>query len=156
MIKILADDEIKIEITDDDIKVEDDNNLPGEMKNYSNPQLMLNVAKPPLKPYIHSSLDVIQNKFLKIQPGNNVRYRPYNILRTSKKSPVGLPKEMVKILPKPSWKIHSFISPKKESPKQKQKAYERFNQQLQDNNDVLMTADNKINDAQSSSTNDFL
>ncbi|XP_026821174.1 transcription factor mef2A-like [Rhopalosiphum maidis] len=155
----ITDDEIKIEIIDDDIIVEDDNNLRGEIKNNTNPQLMSNVAKPPLKPNTHSSLDVIQNESLKIQPGNNVKYRPYNILRTSKKSHIGLPKEMVKILPKPCWKIHSFISPKKESPKQKQKAYERFNQQLQDNNDVLMTADNKIENAQvsqSSTTNDFL
>uniref|UniRef100_A0A2S2PQC8 Uncharacterized protein n=1 Tax=Schizaphis graminum TaxID=13262 RepID=A0A2S2PQC8_SCHGA len=111
MIKILAGDEIKIEIIDNDIKVEDDSNLPGEMKINTNLQLISNVAKPPLKPNTHSSLEVFQNKCLKIQSRNNVKYRPYNILRTSKNSLVGLPKEnMVKILPKPSWKIQFHIA----------------------------------------------
>uniref|UniRef100_A0A2S2PID5 Myocyte-specific enhancer factor 2 n=1 Tax=Schizaphis graminum TaxID=13262 RepID=A0A2S2PID5_SCHGA len=148
---ITTDDKIKVEKMDDDVDIElieDDSNLFEEVKNIKNPQLTSNVPKPPLIPNTHSSLDVIQNKSPKSQPEKN-RYRPYNILQTSKK--------MVKIPPQKSLEIQTNVSQNGQSLKQERRVYAGFKQRIQVKKDLLMTPDNKIDGtqmSQSSNTND--
>ncbi|XP_026811785.1 agamous-like MADS-box protein AGL97 [Rhopalosiphum maidis] len=150
-INLTIDDEIKVEKTDDDVDIEliEDDSNPEEVKNIKNPQLTSNVPKPPLIPNTHSSLDIIQNKSPKSQPEKNTRYRPYNILQTSKK--------MVKIPPQKSLEIQSSVSQNGQSPKQERRVYAGFKQRIQVKKDLLMTPDNKIDStqmSQSSNTND--
>jgi len=149
---LTTNDEIKVEKMDDDVDaelIEDDSNLPKEVKSIKNPQLTSNVPKPPLIPNTHSSLDVIQNKSPKSKPEKTMRYRPYNILQTSKK--------IVKIPPQKSLEIQSSVSQNRQSPKQERRVYAGFKQRIQVKKDLLMTSDNKIDNtqmSQSSNTND--
>lgn len=144
--------EKKDEVVDVEI-IEDDANTPEEVKSNTNLQLTSDVPKPPLIPNTHSSLDVIQNKSPKSHPENNVRYRPYNILHTSKK--------MVKIPPQKSLEIQSSISQNRQTPsqetKQERRVYAGFKQRIQVKKDLLTSSDDKIISAHtplSSNTND--
>lgn len=144
--------EKKDEVVDVEI-IEDDANTPEEVKSNTNLQLTSDVPKPPLIPNTHSSLDVIQNKSPKSHPENNVRYRPYNILHTSKK--------MVKIPPQKSLEIQSSMSQNRQTPgqetKQERRVYAGFKQRIQVKKDLLTSSDDKIISAHtplSSNTND--
>lgn len=149
------DDEIKVEKNDDDVDVEiieDDNDHPEEVRSpkspeATKPQLTQNIPKPQLVPNIPSSLGLIQNKSPKNQ-SINVRYRPYNILQTSKK--------MVKIPPQKSMEIRSNITHNGQSPMQQRRVYAGFKQRIQVKKDLL-PPDIKVNStqmSQSSKTND--
>lgn len=79
----------------------------------------------------------------------NVRYRPYNILQTSKK--------MVKIPPQKSLEIQSNLTHNGQSPAQQRKVYAGFKQRIQVKEDLLMSPEIKTNRAQlskSCNTND--
>ncbi|CAH1708098.1 unnamed protein product [Aphis gossypii] len=140
--------EKKDEVADVEI-IEDDANTPEEVKSNTNLQLTSDVPKPPLIPNTHSSLDVIQNKSPKSHPESNARYRPYNILHTSKK--------MVKIPPQKSLEIQSSISQNRQTPKQERKVYAGFKQRIQVKKDLIMSSDDTIiseHTPLSSNTND--
>jgi len=92
-------------------------------------------------------LGLVQNKSPKNQ-SLNVRYRPYNILQTSKK--------MVKIPPEKSMEIESNITHNGQSPAQQRRVYAGFKQRIQVKKD-LMSPEIKTDSAQlskSSNTND--
>jgi len=92
-------------------------------------------------------LGLFQNKSPKNQ-SVNVRYRPYNILQTSKK--------MVKIPPQKSIEIQSNITHNGQSPIQQPRVYEEFKESIQVKKDS-MTPEIKINTTQlshTSNTND--
>lgn len=93
-------------------------------------------------------LDLVQNKAPKNQ-SINVQYRPYNILRTSKK--------IVKILQQKSLEIQNKMAHNEQSLIQKQRVYAGFKQRVQVKNDLKIHPYIKINNAQksqSSNTND--
>ncbi|XP_025209078.1 agamous-like MADS-box protein AGL18 isoform X2 [Melanaphis sacchari] len=141
-----TDDELKV-AKNDNVKIIEDGNNPPEVKSNAKPKLMSNVPKPPLIPNTHSSLDAIQNKSVRSQPRNNImRYRPYNILQTSKK--------IVKIPPQKSLEIQNNASLNGQTSKQERRVYAGFKQRIQVKKDLLMTPDNKINSAQTSLNSD--
>lgn len=140
--------EIKVEKNDeDDIEIiEDDNDLPKEERSFitpeaTNPQLTPNVKELQLMSNAHSSMDLIQNKSPRNQTAN-VRYRPYNILKTSKK--------MVKIPPQKSLEIQSGITRNGQSSTQQRRVYTGFKQRIQVKKDLLRSPDDKIDSAQMS------